>query len=78
MLEKEMREAERQINRRFTSYLGNVISFFFLIYTRFCNEPQTLLLKGLAHTFDSVLYLLTFPDLLILNKIFYRSSSQMW
>jgi hypothetical protein len=44
---------------------------------RFSNQPQTLLLKGMAHTFDSVLYLLTFPDLLILNKDFYRCNFQM-
>jgi len=44
---------------------------------RFSNQPQTLSLKGTAHTFDSVLYLLIVPDLLILNKHFYRSDFQM-
>jgi len=31
----------------------------------FSNQPQIRSLKDLAHTFDSVLYLLIFPDLLI-------------
>jgi len=71
-----MKGAERQIKGRFSSCLHNVISFF-QICMRFSNQPQTLSLKGTAHTFDSVLYLLIVPDLLILNKHFYRSDFQM-
>jgi hypothetical protein len=73
-----MKEAERQFKGRFASCLLKFhFLFFFLIYVRFSNQSQTLLLKGMAHTFDSVLYLLAFPDLLILNKCFYRSNFQM-